>query len=267
MKHIFQSVCLITLLFGPFLSSCQILNTDREGIEDSVFKMWQFTGGLTLSTDKQRSSLFDISSNLELYRNFTNKYFIVGQVRNDAIYSGKSQIQNEGQLQLRYRDNDTRRHSFEPFTQYQWNGAWGLEHRYLLGSNLRMKFFEERKSDLYTAVGVFREWERWNWSGVKKVPVPDNAPEIESRIYRLNTYLKYSIKLSDRIDLSALSYVQFPLSGNFFMPRWYFESNVYVAAGRHFNFVVHWDHVLDRRRLVPIDQFFYSFSTGIQFNY
>jgi hypothetical protein len=258
---------LVVFLLTPFLSWSQILNSDREGTEDSVFKKWKFSGALTFSADKQKSSLFDVSSNLELYRNFINNYYIIGLVKNDAIYNGKSSIQNEGQLQLRYRDNDTRKYSIEYFTQYQWNGAWGMEFRYLFGSNLRMKFFEEKKSDLYIALGLFREWERWNWSGVRKVPIPPDAQSIENKIYRLNSYAKYSIKLNDKIDISTLSYLQFPLQGSFFNPRWYFESNLYLTVGKHINFLIHWDHIMDKRRLVPIDNFYYTFTTGIQFNY
>ena len=200
-------------------------------------------------------------------KNFHNNYSLISIVRNDAIFNGKSSIQNEGQMQLRFRDLDKRKYSYEGYMQYQWNGAWGMEYRYLIGSNFRMKFLEEKKSDLYIGLGIFKEWERWNWSGVKNVPIPNNAPLINVGVYRLNTYSKYSIKLSDQVDISAISYIQFPLNQKILNPRWYFESNLYIQASKHINFLIHWDHIYDSYRYVPIDNFYYTFSTGIQLSF
>jgi hypothetical protein len=259
------------LLFSFILYSStsvgQILNIDREGNDDSTFKKYFFVGSFSLSSDKQKNNVLNFSSSIEAGRNFKNNYSLIGIGKNDAIFNGNATIQNEGQLQLRYRDLDKRKASIESYVQYQWNGAWGMEYRSLLGANLRLKFLEKKKSDLYLGLGLFREWERWNWSGVKNQSIPDNTAVITSAIFRFNTYAKYSIKLSDRVDVSAISYLQFPLYGNIYDPRWYFESNLYIVAGKHLNFLIHWDHIYDDRRLVPIDNFYYTFSTGIQFNY
>lgn len=257
----------ILFFFQTLCLKSQILNIDREGTDDSTFKKWALIGSLSLSSDKQKNNVLNISSNIELDRNFKNNYSIIAVAKNDAVFNGKATIQNEGQMQLRFRDLDKRKISVEAFIQYQWNGAWGMEYRNLLGSNIRLKFFEKKKSDLYIGTGLFHEWERWNWSGVKNLPEPDNLPTVLSSILRLNSYAKYSVKLSDRVDISAISYLQFPLYGRFTDPRWYFETNLYIEAGKHLNFILHWDHIYDDRRLVPIDNFYYTFSTGIQFNY
>ncbi len=251
----------------PFFSFAQILNIDREvGLDDSILHKMAFVGSLSISSDKQKNNVLDLSSNIEIDRFFSNNFVLLGIVRNDAVFNAKKAIQNEGQLHLRFRDMDKRKISMEEFVQYQWNGGWGMEYRILGGINLRMKFLEKRKSDLYAALGVFHEWEKWNWNGVKDEYLPVNPKNRFSNKFRFNNYLKYSVKLSDMVDFSAITYVQFPLAGKFFQPRWYVEANLYLAASKHINFVVHWDHIIDRLRVVPIDYFFYSFSTGIQMN-
>jgi hypothetical protein len=64
-----------------------------------------------------------------------------------------------------------------------------------------------------------------------------------------------------------MSFLQFPLSGRFWQPRWYVETNLYVNANKHLNFVFHWDHIIDEKKVVPIESFYYSFSTGIQYGF
>lgn len=267
MRGIINKYIFYLLFTFPLSLHSQILNIDREGRDDSTFKSWMINGSFSLSSDKQKNNVLDVSTNIELNKNLRNNYSFIGIVRNDAVYYGKSSIQNEGQMQLRFRDLDKRKYSYEGYLQYQWNGAWGMEYRYVVGSNFRMKFFEEKKSDLYIGLGVFREWERWNWTGVNKVTIPDNPPLVNVDIYRLNTYSKYSIKLTDQVDISAISYIQLPLNQRFLYPRWYFESNLYFQATKHLNFIIHWDHIFDSNRYVPIDKFYYTFSTGIQLSF
>ena len=129
-----------TLLFLLTSSGfSQVLNIDREISNDSSSKKNEFSGLLTLSSDKQKNNIIDFSTNLEFDRNFKNKYVLISYFRNDAVFYGKSNVQNEGLLHIRYRDRDTRKISPEEFVQFQWNGAWGLESRYLAGMNIRMK--------------------------------------------------------------------------------------------------------------------------------
>jgi len=245
----------------------QIFNVDREVKADSTYQPLSLIAGLNLSSDKQKKSVFDVSSSVELNKIFPNRYVLIGALRNDAVFNGKEVIQNEGLAHLRFRDQDSRRFSWEGYLQYQWNGAWGMDYRYVAGNNLRMKFLEQRKSDLYLGSGIFYEWEKWNWSGVKEPQQQPNRPIIQRTMFRLNQYLKYAIKLSDQVDFSAISYLQFPLKGHFFQPRWYTDANLFLGLGKKISFIIHWDHILDGNRAVPIDKFYYTFSTGLQLNF
>jgi len=144
------------------------------------------------------------------------------------------------------------------------NGAYSMEYQKLFGGNLRMKVFDKAGSDLYLSTGVFGEWERWNWSGVKQtIPTPPPS-RVERRMLRWNQYVKYARKASEYLDISLISYLQFPLSGGFLRPRWYVDANAYLKATRKLSVVFHWDHVVDWNTPVPIDRIYYGFSTGVQ---
>lgn len=266
----YQRLRIILICFIAFSSkriNGQVFNIDREVTEDTIYKSWAFSAGLNISSDKQKKTILDVNSNLELNRFFQNGYMLVGAIRNDAVFNGKDLIQNEGLTHLRFRDQDSRRFSWESYLQYQWNGAWGMDYRYVVGNNLRIRVIEIENSDFYIATGIFREWEKWNWSGVKDERQIINANSIQRKMFRLNQYLKYAVKFSDNLDFTAVSYFQFPMSGKFLQPRWFIDANLFLNMFKNLSFVLHWDHIVDRNRVVPIDDFYYSFSTGIQLKF
>lgn len=253
------------IFFSPNLFS-QIVNTDRE-INIDTTKNGYLISSTSLSTNKQKSNIWNVNSKIEAGRYFNNNYMILGLSRTNFVLSGKDIVQNEGMLHLRYRDADTRKISHELFAQYQWNGAWGMVSRRLIGANLRAKIIEDGKKDLYSGTGIFKEWETWNWSGVKEIPAPIDQDEFNRDMFRLNQYLKWAIKINEDIDFSTVSFLQFPLTGQFFKARWNMDANLNMKVSKGLSVVVKWNHMYDKNRLVPIDAFYYSFETGMQFNW
>ena len=85
----------------------QIFNVDREVKADSTYQPLSLIAGLNLSSDKQKKSVFDVSSSVELNKIFPNRYVLIGALKNDAVFNGKEVIQNEGLAHLRFRDQDS----------------------------------------------------------------------------------------------------------------------------------------------------------------
>jgi hypothetical protein len=255
---------LILLLLGFFSVNGQVLNIDREHRDDSLLHKWDYALGASLSSDKQKRNLLESSVNVEVARNLSSKYSLIGIVRNELEYNGPTQIQNEGLVHFRYRDRDTRKNSLEIFLQSIWNGQWGLEYRHSGGALYRIRLIEKRGIDMYMGLGLFHEWEQWNWSGVRPELVPAVATNIYNQSWRLNQYLKFSAQASKWVDFSLISYLQ-PGFAESTSPRWYLDGNTYFKAGEKFSLVLHWDHIIDKQVAVPISNFFYGFSFGIQY--
>ena len=258
---------LFTSLIQINQSNAQILNVDREIGGDTSRKKLNGSNITTFSSDKLKGSLVDISNKSELDKGFKNNYILVGQFNNDLTILKKEILQNEGYFHLRYRDNDKRKYSIESFVQYQWNGTLGMEHRKVIGSNLRIKLFDKENKDLYYGIGVFQEIEKWNFTAVDSSLTIFSKNKQFRNIYRLNNYWKFAYKLNELIDLTFLSYIQFPINQSFFNPRWYLETNANFKFSNQLNFVLHWDHTLDKYRVVPISEFYYSASIGIQMSF
>jgi hypothetical protein len=254
----------IILFFFSLTSYSQILVIDSAIYNDSIHKKWIKSFNFSLSSDKLKQNLLDVSTIIEIDRFFSNDYVLVGSLENDLTLNGNDLLQNEGYAQLRYRDNDKHDWSNESYIQYQWNGALGMENRKVLGSNIRKKIIEKNQIDLYTGLGVFYESEQWNWSGVENVEGIDVNAIMNRSLFRLNYYWKCAYKINENMDVSAASYFQLPVNPNVLNLRWFFDLNSNIKIAKNASFVIHYDHTYDDYRLVPISKYNYSLNFGIQ---
>lgn len=259
-------------LIGVFLtiltnSHTQVLNIDRENIQDSTKKKAQAAFIFSFASDKQKKSLIDFSNNSEFAWVFKNNLTAVYLSQIELSLNGKQVIENNGFFQLRLRDNDTRKLYPDVFCQYQWNGILGLANRSLFGVNARINWFEKKQSDLYTSIGVFSENERWDPNLASFAFFDSSLVEIKRNLFRLNLSAKYAIKFNDKIDMTGSSYIQFPINNFFSSPRWFFDTNIFFKLSDHFNFVLHYDHNLDYYRPLPIDDYYYNLTLGAQIKF
>jgi hypothetical protein len=264
MVSITQLKLTILFILITLLTHAQVLNVDRENGQDSTKKRFlaSFTG--SFSSDKQKNKFVEFSNSTELDYILKNHYFFVLLNQTDIAFNGKSTIENNGFVQLRFRDNDTRLIAPDAFTQFQWNGIWGLESRSLGGLNARINCLEKKKSDLYLSIGAFYEMERWNTKLSSYSYNTDGVNFVYREMLRLNTVTKFAFNIGKKIDFAGISYIQFPLNNNFLKPRWVFDSNLYFEFSKNLNFLIHYDFNYDDYRPLPIDQFYYSLNFGVQ---
>ena len=69
------------------------------------------------------------------------------------------------------------------------------------------------------------------------------------------------------IDFVGASFVQFPINSHFTTPRWFFDSNLFFTVNKHLEFTIHYDHNLDSYRPLPIENYYYSVSTGVNIKF
>lgn len=264
MVSITQLKLTILFILITLLTHAQVLIVDRENGQDSTKRVFlaSFTG--SFSSDKQKNKFVEFSNATELDFILKKNYFFVLLNQTDLAYNGKSTIENNGFVQLRFRDNDTRVIAPDAFSQFQWNGIWGLEYRSLAGLNARINCLEKKKSDLYFSIGSFYEVERWNTKLSSYAYKTDGVSDVYRAMFRLNTVTKFAFKIGKKIDFAGISYIQFPLNKNFLWPRWVFNSNLYFDFSKHLNFVLNYDFNYDDYRPLPIDEFYYSLNFGVQ---
>ncbi len=257
-----NTILILCLFFAGNLFS-QVLNIDREIETDTTFRRVRANFNFTFSNDKQKKNLVDFANVSEIDYFLKKKYLFVFLTKTELSFNGLTALENNGFFQLRFRDNDSRKISPDVFVQYQWNGVQGMERRSLLGINARMRWLEKRKSDLYTGVGVFYESEKWNPFLGSYAFNSGGLSIVNRNLFRLNLTAKFALKIAKNIDFAGATFVQFPLNSHFTTPRWFFDSNLFFTVNKHLEFTIHYDHNLDSYRPLPIDNYYYSISTGI----
>lgn len=245
----------------------QVLNIDREIETDTTFRRVRASFNFTFSNDKQKKNLVDFANISEIDYFFKKKYLFVFLTKTELSFNGLTALENNGFFQLRFRDNDSRKIAPDIFAQYQWNGVQGMESRSLIGINARMRWLEKRKSDLYTGLGVFYEAEKWNPFLTAYAFSTGSQGIINRNLFRLNLTAKFAFKIAKNIDFAGATFVQFPLNNHFSKPRWFFDSNLFFTVNKHLEFTIRYDHNFDTYRPLPIDNYYYSISTGINIKF
>lgn len=263
MKHLF----LLFFIGFTTLSQTQVLNIDREIETDTTFRRVRATFSFNFSNDKQRRSLIDFTNSSEVDYFLKNNYLFILLSHTEVSFNGKQTLENNGFFQLRFRDNDSRKIAPDLFTQYQWNGVQGMERRALMGANARMRWLEKKQSDLYTSIGIFYESEKWSPFLSSYAFQKDSLGIVNRNMFRLNTSAKFAFKIAKNIDFAGTTFVQFPLNSNFITPRWFLDSNLYFTVNKHLGFTIHYDHNFDTYRPLPVDNYYYSLTTGIQLKF
>jgi hypothetical protein len=260
---------LLLLLFVlPFsLLKAQILNVDRENGQDSIARKQMFSWNVSFSSDKQKKNLLELTNVAEYDRFFKNDQVLITLLNTDASFNGKTILENNGYFQMRLRNNDKKRVAPDYFMQYQWNGIWGLQNRAIAGCNARFKFWDDKTDDLFMSIGAFYEYEKWN-PNLSSYAFGGNSTAIVYRnIPRLNFSAKTAVQLKKGIDLSAITFLQFPMNdalAHFAKPRWFLDLNLNFEINKHLSMVVHYDQNLDYYRPLPIDLYFYNLNLGFQ---
>ena len=262
-----KSLFLILFYFLFSSINAQVLNIDREIENDTAFHRVRASFSFNFSNDKQKRNLLDFSNSSEIDYFLKNKYLFILLSQTEVSFNGKQALENNGFFQLRFRDNDSRKIAPDFFTQYQWNGVQGMERRALIGANLRMRWLEKKQSDLYTSIGAFYESEKWNPNLSSYAFQKDSTDIVNRNLLRLNTSAKFAFKISKNIDFAGTTFVQFPLNSHFITPRWFFDSNLYFTVNKHLGFTIHYDHNFDTYPPLPIDNYYYSITTGIQLKF
>jgi len=248
----------------------QVLNVDRQNSSDSVFRKNLCTARLNFVSDKQRRNLLEANGDVEWDRFFKNNRVLICFAHADMAANGKNILENNGYLQMRYRDNDKRSVAADYYVQYQWNGIWGMQNRALMGCNARFKFWDDRSDDLYVGAGLFYEYERWDPArSAYSFPV-DSVGIVNRNLFRVNITAKTAVHINEHVDIAGVTFIQFPVGisdtrifQNFFNPRWVLDITATFKINKHFGFTMKYGHNLDHFRALPIDPYFYEFNVGL----
>jgi hypothetical protein len=260
------SLLWLSVLCLPGTAGAQIINIDKTDTSDYVKKpAWNGSLSLGLEIDKQKATLFDASNYLDVSLQQLRELFIFS-ASNRFTYNGAQDFLNTGYVHLRWRHLYKEQLHPESFVQLQWDDARGMLHRRVAGANLRYNFWHRRKWEMTFATGLMYEDELWNYTAVDSAKIPPNHPNQRSVEFKSNNYLKWEGDLSKGSRISILFYYQASFR-DFFSPRVSAVLNWDVEVSRHFSLGVKYNGLYDAGPVVPIFNFYYSFSNSLVYKF
>lgn len=269
MKNHLKKLCfyfLVPVFFLGFIksSNAQILTIDKvSNVIDTTQNKKLFTF-LTfgISFIQEEVGILDLKTSADLFY-FFKKDVLYSITQYTLSATDKVNYVNTGYSHLRYRMNNESVISPEFFVQYQWDEVRGMKNRALGGSNLRFTLLNDSLISIFAGLGLMYEYEVWDYRGVPSEKVPENATDEHINSLKLNSYLKINKQFDDYINLIFITYLQARPDNNIVYPRISPSLRLDIKVYKKVSFSFNFNSIYDFKPIVPIRNFYYSFSNTI----
>jgi len=167
----------------------------------------------------------------------------------------KNIINNKGFTHLRITKDLFTNYQMEAFTQYEFNEFLLLNHRYLLGTGLRIDLQKSELSNTYIGIGLMVEKE-----------IYDLESDHEKNLLRSTNYIKNNIVLNSNIDLSNTAYFQIA-SDDFNDYRILYDGGLYFHVNESFALTIELNYRYDNDPQGNLGSSYIQISNGVSFNF
>ncbi len=243
----------------------QILTIDKT--DTSAYEKKTVTKGsisIGLEGDKQQKLLLDATNVLDFQLQQYKELFILASSYRFTYNDGEDFL-NSGYVHLRWRHLYKNTWHPETFTQYQWDNARGLLHRFLAGENIRYNYWHKKNWQLSIATGIMYENEEWNYKAVDTSLKPATQINQITHVAKSNNYIRWEGKLSASSNLCVVIFYQSSFNNLFANYRIAPSIKFDVIISKHFNFGIAFASLYDKKPVVPIKNFYYNFSNAISY--
>ncbi|RNI23629.1 DUF481 domain-containing protein [Rufibacter latericius] len=262
----FSSLCIVIFLIG-FNAQAQILNVEKARVEKDSSNY--FTGKLgvnlnlfnrAVGKEGATDHFLGLTGNGNIgYVSERNTYLVLASY-NYVRLKGETQVET-GYVHGRVNFNRKDRLSYETWAQAQYDYNRGLELRTLAGAGIRFAVVQKENIRFNLGTGVMYEYERWH-----------NLEEeryINKYIPKLSNYASIRLPLNPFLELSTIHYYQVGYDRPAGMARHRFSGDVSIVMkiNNRFQLTTNFSHTYENRPIVPIPNYLYSLTNGIQLSF
>lgn len=262
MKYIL-SICLQFCFF--FTAAGQILNVEKIRLDkDSTAFVTDLGFSLTLynrtADEENPLNFLSLNGKLDLaYVTPNVSYLLLNGI--EYLDINKSPFTSTGYSHFRTNFLRGRTFSYEAFTQYQYDLLRFLDHRYLAGTGIRIRFFESDVISCWVGVGGMYEYEEW------RHPVDKNI--VSRNMIKSTNYLSTRIELGETTSFYAIVYYQwgYDTIDKFVRNRIHADSKLEFEINERFQFNTSFRSGYDTNPVIPVTKFIYHLSNGISLKF
>ncbi|MBA9078404.1 MULTISPECIES: DUF481 domain-containing protein [Rufibacter] len=188
-----------------------------------------------------------------------NTYLLLASY-NYVRLKGETQIET-GFVHGRVTFNRQNWLSYETYGQVQYDYNRGLELRALAGAGLRFAVVRKENIKLNLGTGGMYEHERWH-----------NLEEeryIKKHIPKMSNYVSVRLPLNPYLEMSSIHYWQFGYDQPSAMMRHRFSGDLSITMkiNNRLQLTTNFSHTYENRPIVPIPNYLYSLTNGIQVSF
>ncbi len=236
-------------------AQAQILNIEKARLDNDSTE--RLVGNVGASFSLQRRNTRVMSSRITFNASYTSKkqtYISIGNWH--WIKIEEADFVSDGYLHFRANFNREKTFSYEVFAQGQYDLIRGMNHRYLVGANLRLDIHESNKFNLSTGLGLMEEWESWT--------AEDNT--VHTALLKINYYLAAQIQFSPIVSFNIGGYYQAKPT-TLDEPRITADASINVKVTKRLSFSSHYSLIYDAAPVVPIDRLVYTWVSGVNYSF
>ncbi|MBI1836723.1 MAG: DUF481 domain-containing protein [Flavobacteriia bacterium] len=189
-----NNFCVIFLVLFQYDSFSQVVNIENKRIYDDT-SGWSGAVDASFSAMKTKDLLLNLSFRPRVqYKTKKHYYFLIS----DLMYSkGADRVySNLGMAHFRYAYRIKGPWKWESYTQIQYNQLMDQQRRSILGSGIRVKLYDNKKSKYFAGSSVFYEYEQIRSSSMI------------NKEYRMSNYVSWFIDPKTGFYFTAATYYQ-----------------------------------------------------------
>ena len=242
----------------------QIISVDKaDTLSYSHKAKWDGNISEGLEVDKQNTTLWDATNTADFSMSKWKNLFILSASER-FTFSGPQDFLNTGYIHLRWKSHYKSKVLPESYVQYQWDDKVGMKYRYVAGENIRYNFIHKDKWDMAFGTGLLYENEKWDYEGVDTNTVHTKGPPVFVQKFKSSSYLKWEGNISSTTTLSTTVFYQGTFD-NYLQPRVSTTISLDAAVSSHVSFGIKFYGMYDANPIVPITNFYWSFSNSFTF--
>ncbi len=260
-------IALFLIIFVDHLALGQILKVDKASLDadSSGYFMGNINMDFNLNnrgaTAEEQITFRGLTANADVvYVSEKHAYVLINTI--NYFKSTGGPLISTGYAHFRINLWRRKKMSYETFSQVQYDDGRNMPFRFLQGAGLRLNLKNGKKTNFHIGIGAMFEHEKWR-------ALDEENAVLERNIWKTSNYLGGQFKINDFVRFNVICYYQggYDRDSDIFRNRVSGDVVLRVKLTEKLAFLNSFTLQYEDRPIIPINNFLYSLTNGLQWNF
>ena len=241
----------------------QIVFTESFTSPIDTTRSWQGTIAPELNFKTEKQDYFSFKNNANVSFLFEQKkaFTIINQLE-FATYGNTVNVSN-GFVHGEYRYLVRPAVEVYPFVESVWAPSRGLRIRVASGPQSRYRILNANTFWIITGVGIFYEYEKWNYDGVPDGVVYVDEGYKQHHLIKGQLFSSFKLHLTEKWKLIISGYMHTRLDSNIKNPRFAYSVDLKHNVTEHFGVWLSYQAIHHTKPIVPVKKDYIVLTGGV----